>query len=122
MFAVPVEGCVAVTVSAHVLDAVHGGPVGGVGVRLDRLLGGDWLVLAQGSTDSGGRFARFESGDAPVAGVYRWVFAAGEYFTARSIESFHPEIPVVFTIADPRQNYHVPVLLSPFSYTTYRGH
>lgn len=109
------------TVSAHVLDGVAGGPVGGVAVRLDRMLDGAWEAVAEGRTDANGRFAQFESGGL-TAGTYRWVFASGEYFASKGMPSFHPEVPVVFEVVDPAQKYHVPLLLSPFSYTTYRGY
>jgi 5-hydroxyisourate hydrolase len=111
----------AVTVSAHVLDGVRGGPAEGIDVRLDILTGGEWAQAATGRTDRNGRFAAFESGSL-AEGTYRRVFAAGKFFADQGIPSFHPEIPVVFAVTDPAQKYHVPLLLSPFSYTTYRGY
>ncbi|MFE5084463.1 hydroxyisourate hydrolase [Streptomyces mirabilis] len=110
------------TVSAHVLDGVRGGPVAGVGVRLDRLRGdGTWHRITEGTTDRNGRFGCFESGGLST-GTYRWVFAAGDFFARQNVSSFHPEVPVVFAVEDSSQKYHVPLLLSPFSYTTYRGY
>ena len=109
------------TVSAHVLDAVGGGPVAGVGVRLEVRSAEGWEPVAAGRTDGRGRFGHFEAGGL-VVGVYRWVFAAGEYFRSRGVRSFHPEIPVVFEVCDAQDGYHVPLLLSPYAYTTYRGH
>jgi 5-hydroxyisourate hydrolase len=110
-----------VTVSAHVLDGVRGGPVQGVAVRLEVLTLGEWAPVVTGRTDANGRFATFEDGGL-TAGTYQWVFAAGEFFAAQGMASFHPEIPVVFAVTDPAQKYHVPLLLSPFAYTTYRGY
>jgi 5-hydroxyisourate hydrolase len=74
-----------------------------------------------GRTDANGRFAHFEDGGLRP-GTYRWAFASGEYFAGKGMASFHPEVPVVFTIADATEKYHVPLLLSPFSYTTYRAY
>lgn len=110
------------TVSAHVLDGTQGGPLTGVGVRLDRLdPDGVWEPVVEGMTDGGGRFGWFESGGLD-AGTYRWVFATGDFYARQGVACFHPEVPVVFTVAEPAQKYHVPLLLSPFSYTTYRGY
>lgn len=108
-------------ISAHVLNAVVGGPVGGVGVRLELLVDGRWTPVAQGRTDVGGRYG-YDVPDRLTTGTYQWVFAAGEFFAAHGIASFHPEIPVVFAVNVPTENYHVPLLLSPCAYTTYRGY
>ncbi|MEV8535854.1 hydroxyisourate hydrolase [Streptomyces sp. NPDC051211] len=75
----------------------------------------------KGATDRDGRFACLDSGGL-TTGTYRWVFAAGEFFARQNMPSFHPEVPVVFAVEDLAQKYHVPLLLSPFSYTTYRGY
>jgi 5-hydroxyisourate hydrolase len=113
------------SISTHVLDASLGTPAAGVNVTLSRLAGG-WLDVESGVTDADGRH-RF-AGDTP-AGVYRLTFATGAYFFARAVPAFYPEVAITFTIpapdagADPgvAGHIHVPLLLSPFAYSTYRG-
>ncbi|MGP3533466.1 hydroxyisourate hydrolase [Microbacterium sp. RD1] len=101
--------------TTHVLDAASGEPAGGVGVALASAVG---EPLEVGATDDDGRLAlgpdRLEPGD------YTLTFQTGAYFAARGVASFHPRVAVTFTVADDR-HYHVPLLLSPFAYSTYRG-
>ncbi len=106
-----------VTVSTHVLDATAGAPAAGVEVLLERRgEEGEWLATDLGATDPDGRM-RFSGAVAP--GAYRLTFATGDYFAARGVESFYPEVAVTFTASG--GHYHVPLLLSPFAYSTYRG-
>jgi 5-hydroxyisourate hydrolase len=114
------------TVSTHVLDASLGTPAAGVSVTLSRLAG-SWLDVESGVTDAEGRH-RFV-GDT-LAGTYCLTFATGAYFTARAVETFYPEVVIAFTIPEPADeaaaargtgHFHVPLLLSPFAYSTYRG-
>ena len=105
------------TLSTHVLDTSLGEPAPGITVVLETVAG---EALGDGITDGDGRVGsigpeRLEAGD------YRLRFASGGYFSARGVEAFYPEVVVVFTIADADQHYHVPVLLNPFGYSTYRG-
>ena|SRR3954447_2837303 len=105
------------TLSTHVLDTSLGRPAAGITVVLESV---DGQPLGDGITDGDGRIGgigpeRMEEGD------YRLRFASGGYFAARGVEGFYPEVVVVFTIADADQHYHVPVLLNPFGYSTYRG-
>lgn len=105
------------TLSTHVLDTSLGKPAAGITVVLETV---DGEAIGDGITDGDGRVGsigpeRLESGD------YRLRFASGGYFAARGVEGFYPEVVVVFTIADADQHYHVPVLLNPFGYSTYRG-
>jgi 5-hydroxyisourate hydrolase len=105
------------TISTHVLDAALGRPAGGVAVTLERRAAdGEWATVARGATDGDGRL-RFaaEAGHGP----WRLTFGTGEYFAARGVESFYPEVTVTFTVA--AGHYHVPLLLSAFAYSTYRG-
>jgi 5-hydroxyisourate hydrolase len=105
--------------STHVLDAVTGCPAVGVPVRLSD---SDGTMLAESSTDSDGRVR--DLGDASggeLAGTYRLRFDTAVYFAAQGVAGFYPEIVVTFEIADPAGKYHVPVLLSPYAYATYRG-
>jgi 5-hydroxyisourate hydrolase len=111
-----------VTISTHVLDASVGAPARGVRVQLEhRGRDGAWLAAARGSTDGDGRL-RFAVQANPAdadAGEWRLTFGTGEYFGARGTESFYPEVTVAFTAS--AGHYHVPLLLSPFAYSTYRG-
>jgi 5-hydroxyisourate hydrolase len=118
-------GC---TISTHVLDSTTGVPAAGVTVVLEALDAGDDLaerrVAGHGVTDADGRL-RFSS-DAEggsegglAAGQYSLTFGTGEYFRQRGIRSFYPKVTVTFTVAS--GHYHVPLLLSPFAYSTYRG-
>jgi 5-hydroxyisourate hydrolase len=103
------------SISTHVLDSVTGRPAVGIGVRL---LVGDELV-AEGVTDSDGRCRLTE--DATPAEPHRLVFATGPWFTAHQRESFWPEVVLTFTVAEPAEHHHVPLLLAPYAYSTYRG-
>jgi 5-hydroxyisourate hydrolase len=108
------------SLSTHVLDAALGRPAAGVAVRLESGSGGTGnggVVVAEGHTDADGRL----SGWSPEAGVHRLVFGTGAYFAARGVDAFYPEVSITFTIDNPDEHYHVPLLLSPFAYSTYRG-
>jgi len=104
------------TVSTHVLDAALGTPAAGVAVSLVRDGADGWLAIESGSTGADGRH-RFEAATEP--GTYRLVFGTGGYFAARGVTAFYPEVTVTFTVT--AGHYHVPLLLSPFAYSTYRG-
>ncbi|SFP70075.1 5-hydroxyisourate hydrolase [Geodermatophilus dictyosporus] len=103
------------SVSTHVLDAVAGRPAAGIAVRL---YAGDEL-LAEGVTDGDGRCRL--TGEATVAGPHRLVFATGAWFADRGGAAFWPEVTLTFAVAEPAEHHHVPLLLSPFAYSTYRG-
>ncbi|AZG44850.1 hydroxyisourate hydrolase [Gordonia insulae] len=103
--------------STHVLDAANGTPATGVAVSLRDESGAE---LAAGVTDADGRIGQVGA-DALPAGIYHLVFDTGEWFAANKIEGFYPQIDICFTIDDPARHFHVPVLLSPYSYSTYRG-
>jgi 5-hydroxyisourate hydrolase len=107
------------TLSTHVLDATTGRPAAGVQVRLEH--GGDagWAPAFAGQTGPDGRL--HVPGDPLVPGVYRLTFGSGEYFRARATASFYPEVTIIFEVTEPAVHYHVPLLLSPFAYSTYRG-
>ncbi|GAA4629470.1 hydroxyisourate hydrolase [Actinoallomurus vinaceus] len=101
------------SLSTHVLDAAVGRPAEGVPVRLEsRAADGSWKPVATGRTDADGRFRDWP---APGAGVHRLVFET------EGISVFYPEVAVAFTITEPERHYHIPLLLSPFAYSTYRG-
>lgn len=106
------------TCSTHVLDAVLGRPAVGVAVALSSA---DGTTLAEARTDDDGRVRFEEDLDAGLdAGLHRLVFATGSWFAAQDRASFHPEVTVAFTV-EHGEHHHVALLLSPFSYTTYRG-
>jgi 5-hydroxyisourate hydrolase len=107
------------TVTTHVLDTSTGRPGVGVAVVLERL-GDSAEVIASGVTDGDGRTSDLGPDNLPV-GTYRLVFATGEYFAAAGVDTFFPQVDIVFTVSDPTEHYHVPALLSPFAYSTYRG-
>jgi 5-hydroxyisourate hydrolase len=104
------------TVSTHVLDAAAGRPAAGVRVGLERRTDAGWQSVAAAETDADGRVR--ELAGATDAGVYRLTFDVEGWSGAHS---FYPEVVIVFRIADPGAHHHVPLLLSPFAYSTYRG-
>jgi 5-hydroxyisourate hydrolase len=100
-------------VTTHVLDAALGRPAAGLRVRLERT---DGTVVAEAATDDDGRVGDLGS---PVPGDHRLVFGTGEWFAAGGRDTFYPEVVVTFTLGE--GHHHVPLLLSPFAYSTYRG-
>ena len=114
-------------ITTHVLDTSIGRPAVGVRVTLER--GGkssDWQLVGHGETDADGRLRTLTADDAAVdPGLYRLVFDTRRYFEARKSRAFYPSVIVIFEVADEsssrQAHYHVPLLLSPFGYSTYRG-
>ena len=104
------------TVSTHVLDATLGTQASGIAVSLVAAAADGWVAVESGSTGSDGRH-RFEAETAP--GMYRLVFGTGGYFAGRGVTAFYPEVIITFTVTG--GHYHVPLLLAPFAYSTYRG-
>jgi 5-hydroxyisourate hydrolase len=100
--------------STHILDTSKGRPAGGMAVRLEREEGTEWRLVTQGRVDPDGR-AKCQI---DKAGRYQLHFATGEYFGETA---FYPWVTVTFLVADPAEHYHVPLLISPFGYSTYRG-
>lgn len=111
------------TISTHVLDTALGRPAPGVRVTLERLgEAGQAVMIGTGSTDDDGRMKNLvEGGALPGAGLYRLTFFVEEYFAAAGREAFYPQVEVTFRVTEATQHYHVPLLLSPFGYSTYRG-
>lgn len=110
-------------ITTHVLDTALGRPAAGVPVTLEsRGAGGVWQTLGRGRTDADGRLRDLlPHGFALAEGDYRLTFDAGAYFAARGAEGFYAEVAVSFVVRDAAAHYHVPLLLSPHGYTTYRG-
>lgn len=107
-------------VTTHVLDTALGRPASGVPVRLEHLTDDGVAVLADAVTNEDGRVPELGPDDVEP-GIYRLVFATADYFAAGAQSCFFPEVSLTFTLADPTQHYHVPLLLSPFAFSTYRG-
>ncbi|TQN35730.1 5-hydroxyisourate hydrolase [Blastococcus colisei] len=103
------------SVSTHVLDSVLGRPAAGIAVRL---FAGE-KPIAEGVTDRDGRCRLTE--DATAAGTHRLVFATGQWFAEQGREAFYPEVWITFAVVEPGEHHHVPLLLAPFAYSTYRG-
>jgi 5-hydroxyisourate hydrolase len=109
------------SISTHVLDTMRGTPAAGLEVTLSRREpDGDWTVVGQAVTDADGR-VRELTVDELDAGDYRLEFATQPYFARSGLSAFYPEVAVVFSLEDPAGHVHVPLLLSPFGYTTYKG-
>jgi 5-hydroxyisourate hydrolase len=110
-------------ISTHVLDTSRGLAAQGVAVTLERQeAAGGWLAITSTKTDADGRVKSLLPAGTPlVVGTYRLGFETGTYFSAAGIKAFFPRVDVVFAVADPTRHYHVPLLLSPFGYSTYRG-
>ena len=110
-------------ISTHILDTSLGRPVAGVSVKLERANQmGDWEQVGLAVTDTDGRARELlANGEVIDKGVYRITFDTSEYFSAKGVLGFYPSVSVTFNVQDPGEHYHVPLLLSPFGYSTYRG-
>jgi 5-hydroxyisourate hydrolase len=109
-----------VGISTHVLDTATGAPAGGVPVRLEILHAEGWEPLGEGATDGDGRLEDLGGEPLDVA-TYRIRFDTKVYFQTKGERGFYPEVTVVFEVTEPGRRHHVPLLLSPFGYSTYRG-
>ncbi|MAQ18039.1 MAG: hydroxyisourate hydrolase [Sandaracinus sp.] len=108
-------------ITTHILDTAVGRPAAGVRVVLERQTEGAFVTLGEGTTDDDGRIADLMAPGSLEAGVHRLTFHVGAYLDAAGRAGFYPEVPVVFTIEATDEHYHVPLLLNPFGYSTYRG-
>ena len=109
------------TVSTHVLDAGHGTPAAGMRLRLDRLDGAGPIPLREGTTDSDGRCPELTDGVELAAGTYRLRFETGAWSARTGTPTFYPFVEIAFEVVDQAAHHHVPLLLSPFAFSTYRG-
>lgn len=107
-------------VTTHVLDTSRGRPAAGVGVRFERVTDRGAEAVGGGTTDADGRL-RDLGPEVLDGGTYRLVFGTGDYFARLGQETLYPEVAITFTLAADGGHYHVPLLVSPFGYTTYRG-
>lgn len=109
-------------ITTHILDVSIGKPAAGVRVALLRIDNAIRTVVGSGETDADGRFKELVPKPVDLrAGIFELTFETGPYFATRGIKPFHPRVSVTFEITDPKQHHHVPLLISPFGYTTYRG-
>jgi 5-hydroxyisourate hydrolase len=113
------------TISTHVLDTSIGRPAAGIRVRLEkweRPEGNDWRIVGSGEANGDGRVPNLvPEGTSITPGEFRLTFDTRRYFAASSTATLYPSVTIVFEVAAGQTHYHVPLLLSPFGYTTYRG-
>ena len=109
-------------ITTHILDTSTGLPAAGVEIQLDLLHNNErWTMLGRGATDADGRLRALLPADVPLGpGTYRLVFQTQPYFDRTGVAAFFPHVIVVFSVSG-EAHYHVPLLLSPFGYSTYRG-
>ena len=110
-------------ITTHVLDLSRGVPAAGIDVTLERAdTAGSFARVGRATTDKGGRVRSFGESAADIrAGRYRLTFRVEEYYTALGERTFFPEVQILFAVEDLTRAHHVPLLLSPFGYSTYRG-
>src|SRR4029450_6005707 len=108
-------------ITTHVLDTSRGRPAAGVPVTLEVETAGGWTLVGRGTTNADGRISELVTGDSVATGIYRLIFDTATYFAGKGVKGFYPQFTVTFKIEDAAQHYHVPLLLNPFGYSTYRG-
>lgn len=108
-------------ITTHVLDVSLGRAAAGVPVVLEFEKAGVWRELSRGATDGDGRLRQLLPPGSLEEGTYRLTFDTAAYFRARKIEGLYPHVAVVFRVRDAKEEYHIPLLLSPYGYSTYRG-
>jgi 5-hydroxyisourate hydrolase len=109
-------------ITTHVLDTSIGRPAANVRIKLERRDGNAWLQIGGGATDADGRLKTLiPDGVRPQAVEHRLTFSVADYFAARGVAAFFPSVEITFSITAPHEHHHVPLLLSPFGYSTYRG-
>lgn len=108
-------------ITTHVLDTALGRPGRAIAIELERVEHDAWKLVGGGITDDDGRLRTLTPAGALVTGRYRIRFQTGAYFVAHGVDGFFPVVEIQFTVADANAHYHVPLLLSPFGFSTYRG-
>ena len=110
-------------ITTHILDTSIGCPITNVLVRLEQQnQDGSWRELSSGTTDNDGRIMNLLPEEEVLdSGVYQMIFLTAPYFEKQGVSFFYPEIEIRFLLHHPEQHYHIPLLLSPFGYSTYRG-
>ena len=108
-------------ITTHVLDTSIGKPAQGISIQLEQNISGNWKKIADGITNVDGRIADLLPKEKIAdAGIYRLIFDTASYFKKQNIKTFYPNVTIEFEITD-ATHYHVPLLLNPFGYSTYRG-
>ncbi|MFM2358929.1 MAG: hypothetical protein RLY16_922 [Bacteroidota bacterium] len=108
-------------ITTHILDTSIGKPAAGVAISLHEQLENGWQQIANGITNADGRIAGLlPAGEVLPIGVYKMIFETKSYFEAKAIESFYPVVEIIFHLKT-SEHYHIPLLLNPFGYSTYRG-
>ena len=109
-------------ITTHVLDIAKGSPAENVPIQMESLINSEWQLLGRGSTNADGRLTNLLEPGSLAKGNYRISFDVEKYFISQNIQRFfYPVVRIEFEILNPEQHYHVPLLLSPFGYSTYRG-
>jgi 5-hydroxyisourate hydrolase len=108
-------------ITTHVLDLAAGKPGYGIAIELERVDHGVWHLVGGGITDDDGRLRTLTAPGPVTEGTYRIRFLVGTYFATRQVDAFFPVVEIQFVVANGEQHYHVPLLLSPFGFSTYRG-
>jgi len=109
-------------ITTHVLDVSLGRPASDVPVVLEvEEVGTGWKQLGRGQTDKDGRLRDLLGAGSLVEGTYRLTFDTHAYFADRKVQALYPQVSVVFSVRDAAEHHHIPLLLSPFGYSTYRG-
>jgi len=110
-------------ISTHILNMVHGKPAKDVQVRLEKQsASGTWRLLTSARTDQDGRCPQLlPEGEDLSAGIYRLIFETGSYYALQKIDPLYPTVEVTFQAREGESHFHIPLLLTPYGYTTYRG-
>jgi 5-hydroxyisourate hydrolase len=110
-------------ISTHVLDTARGTPAGALSVHLERRSGtGEWLIIRSAQTDADGRCTQLlPDGENLAPGIYRLAFDTETYFTSQGQQTFYPIVRITFSVREGETDFHIPLLLSAYGYTTYRG-
>lgn len=109
-------------ISTHVLDTAQGKPARDISVRLERQQSDRWLTLGTSRTDADGRCGQLLPPNEPLrAGIYRLVFETGSYHATQKTEGLYPVVEIAFQVREGESQFHIPLLLSPYGYSTYRG-
>ena len=110
------------TITTHILDTAKGCPAQNVPIKLESFIKTEWQLIGQGLTNSNGRLTNFLEPGSLVKGHYRMSFDVQDYFRLQKVKSFfYPVVRIEFQILNLKQHYHVPLLLNPFGYSTYKG-
>ena len=108
-------------ITTHALDTRLGRPASGLSIALSMHTDGSWVELASGVTDSDGRITDLLRPGSLTPGIYQMRFDTGAYHSALEVAGFYPEVLITFEVVNVDEHYHIPLLVSPFGYSTYRG-